>query len=65
MARVLVAEDDGLTRRFIEETLEFAGHEVTSASNGAEAINGAEPVAQDAEPAAEAAAEAAPAQDGE
>jgi putative nucleotidyltransferase with HDIG domain len=38
LARVLVAEDDGLTRRFIEETLEFAGHEVTSASNGAEAI---------------------------
>ena len=38
MARVLVAEDDALTRRFIEETLEFAGHEVTSASNGAEAI---------------------------
>ena len=27
-----------LTRRFIEETLEFAGHEVTIASNGAEAI---------------------------
>jgi putative two-component system response regulator len=39
LARVLVAEDDSLTRRFIEETLEFAGHEVTSASNGAEAIS--------------------------
>ena len=39
LARVLVAEDDGLTRRFIEETLEFAGHDVTSASNGAEAIS--------------------------
>ena len=38
MARVLVAEDDGLTRRFIEETLAFAGHEVTIACNGAEAI---------------------------
>ena len=38
MARILVAEDDGLTRRFIEETLEFAGHEVTTAINGAEAI---------------------------
>ncbi len=38
MARVLVAEDDGLTRRFIEETLEFAGHDVTSVSNGAVAI---------------------------
>ena len=39
MARVLVAEDDALTRRFIEETLEFAGHEVTSVANGAEAIS--------------------------
>ena len=38
MARVLVAEDDVLTRRFIEETLAFAGHAVTSASNGAAAI---------------------------
>jgi putative two-component system response regulator len=39
LARVLVAEDDALTRRFIEETLEFAGHDVTSAGNGAEAIS--------------------------
>ena len=39
MARVLVAEDDALTRRFIEETLEFAGHDVTSARDGAEAIS--------------------------
>ncbi len=38
MARVLVAEDDVLIRRFIEETLEFAGHAVTSASDGAAAI---------------------------
>src|ERR1700686_1721247 len=38
LARILVAEDDRLTRRFIEDTLEFAGHEVTSTSNGAEAI---------------------------
>jgi putative two-component system response regulator len=38
LARVLVAEDDALTRRFIQETLEYAGHEVTSATNGAEAI---------------------------
>jgi putative nucleotidyltransferase with HDIG domain len=38
LARVLVAENDGLTRRFIEETLEYAGHEVTSACDGAEAI---------------------------
>jgi putative two-component system response regulator len=39
LARVLVAEDDALTRRFIEETLDFAGHEVTTACNGAEAIS--------------------------
>jgi putative nucleotidyltransferase with HDIG domain len=38
LARVLVAEDDGLTRRFIEETLEFARHDVTSVADGAEAI---------------------------
>jgi response regulator RpfG family c-di-GMP phosphodiesterase len=38
LARILVAEDDGLTRRFIEDTLEFAGHQVTTTSNGAEAI---------------------------
>jgi len=39
VARVLVADDDALTRRFIEETLEFAGHDVTSVANGAEAIS--------------------------
>jgi putative two-component system response regulator len=38
VARILVAEDDRLTRRFIEDTLAFAGHEVTSTANGAEAI---------------------------
>jgi putative nucleotidyltransferase with HDIG domain len=38
LARVLVAEDDALTRRFIQETLEFAGHDVTTASNGSAAI---------------------------
>ncbi len=38
MARVLVAEDDALTRRFIEETLHFAGHDVAAAPNGAAAI---------------------------
>ena len=41
------------------------GAEPAEGANAVEAINGAEPVAQDAEPAAEAAAEAAPAQDGE
>jgi len=38
LARVLVAEDDALTRRFIQETLEFAGHDVVTASNGGAAI---------------------------
>ena len=38
MARVLVAEDDALTRRFMQETLEYAGHDVTTASNGSAAI---------------------------
>jgi putative two-component system response regulator len=38
VARILVAEDDALTRRLIEDTLEFAGHEVTTTANGAEAI---------------------------
>jgi len=38
LARVLVAEDDALTRRFIRETLEFAGHDVATASNGSAAI---------------------------
>jgi putative nucleotidyltransferase with HDIG domain len=38
LARVLVAEDDALTRRFIEETLQFAGHDVAAASSGEAAI---------------------------
>ena len=38
MARILVADDDVLTRRFIQETLEFAGHDVTTATNGSAAM---------------------------
>jgi putative two-component system response regulator len=38
VARVLVAEDDTLTRRFIQDTLAFAGHDVTTAPNGGAAI---------------------------
>lgn len=38
MARVLVAEDDAITRRFMQDTLEFAGHGVTAVPNGAAAI---------------------------
>src|SRR5579864_6481612 len=38
MAEVLIAEDDGLTRRFLQQTLEFGGHAVTCAEDGVEAI---------------------------
>lgn len=38
MAQVLIAEDDGLTRRFLQQAIEFGGHNVTGASDGAEAI---------------------------
>jgi len=38
MAKVLVADDDTLTRRFLQQALEFGSHTVTSASDGAEAI---------------------------
>ena len=38
MAEVLIAEDDVLTRRFLEQALEFGGHSVTSAADGFEAI---------------------------
>ena len=38
MAEVLVAEDDSLTRRFLQQALEFGGHRVAGAADGAEAI---------------------------
>jgi putative two-component system response regulator len=38
VARILVADDDALIRRFIEETLAFAGHQVASVANGSAAI---------------------------
>ena len=38
MAEVLVVEDDSLTRRFLQQALEFGGHRVASAADGAEAI---------------------------
>ena len=36
---VLVAEDDPVSRRFLEKILQNLGHEVTSCPNGAEAFN--------------------------
>lgn len=38
LAKVLVAEDDTLTRHFLKQALEFGGHEVTTACDGVEAI---------------------------
>jgi putative two-component system response regulator len=38
VAEVLVAEDDSLTRRFLQQALEFGGHHVTSVGDGAQAI---------------------------
>ena len=39
MARTLVVDDDRLIRSFLGRALEFAGHTVASAADGAEAIN--------------------------
>lgn len=38
MAKVLVVEDDTLTRHFLRQALEYGGHEVTTAADGVEAI---------------------------
>lgn len=38
MAKILIAEDERDIRELIEFTLQFAGHEVFKASNGAEAV---------------------------
>lgn len=39
MAHILVAEDERDIRELIALTLSFAGHQVTQASNGAEAVD--------------------------
>ena len=36
--KILVADDDALSRRLLEKTLERAGYEVTAVSNGREAV---------------------------
>ena len=38
MAEVLVADDDALTRRFIQDAVQVGGHTVTTASDGIDAI---------------------------
>ena len=38
MASVLIADDDTLTRRLLQQALEFGSHTVTTASDGGEAI---------------------------
>ena len=38
MARILVAEDDGSVRSFVERALVHKGHDVTTAADGAEAL---------------------------
>lgn len=38
MARILVAEDERDIRELIAFTLEFAGHQITQAANGEEAV---------------------------
>ncbi len=39
MAKILIAEDEPDIRELVAFTLRFAGHEVTPASNGEEAVN--------------------------
>jgi DNA-binding response OmpR family regulator len=47
MARILVAEDERDIRELINFTLSFAGHEITLAANGEEAVAKAQEVLPD------------------
>jgi len=47
MAKILVAEDERDIRELINFTLSFAGHEVTQAPNGEEAVERAQEVLPD------------------
>ena len=47
MARILVAEDERDIRELINFTLSFAGHEITQAANGEEAVSKAQEVLPD------------------
>lgn len=47
MARILIAEDEPDIRELVAFTLRFAGHEVTAASNGEDALNLASQIVPD------------------
>ncbi|MFQ5406815.1 MAG: response regulator transcription factor [Anaerolineales bacterium] len=47
MSKILIAEDERDIRDLIKFTLEFAGHEVVTAANGAEAVDLARSTAPD------------------
>ncbi len=47
MARILIAEDEPDIRELVAFTLRFAGHEVTAASNGEEALQQASRIVPD------------------
>jgi CheY-like chemotaxis protein len=47
MARILIAEDEPDIRELVAFTLRFAGHEVTTTSNGEEAVQQASQVIPD------------------
>ncbi|SRR5258706_9626370 len=47
MARILIAEDEPDIRELVAFTLRFAGHEVTTTSNGEEALNQASQIIPD------------------
>lgn len=47
MARILIAEDEPDIRELVAFTLRFAGHEVTTTSNGEEALNQAQDMIPD------------------
>ncbi len=47
MARILIAEDEPDIRELVAFTLRFAGHEVTTTSNGEEAVQQASQIVPD------------------
>ena len=47
MARILIAEDEPDIRELVAFTLRFAGHEVTTAANGEEAVQRASQIVPD------------------
>ena len=39
MARILIIDDEAAVRRFLRQTLELVGHEVTEAQNGSQGLD--------------------------